>query len=111
MNDIYDDPEFRNFVREVKTDLIPKLESSAVVASILPLGETDVKFALELGLSIMLDKPIVAIVRPGVPIPEKLARVVDAWVESRPDREGTAEAINAAMQDVMPKPNPFKKEG
>jgi hypothetical protein len=36
-----------------------------------------VKFAVELGVSIMLNKPIIAMIEEGVPIPDKLAAVCD----------------------------------
>lgn len=76
MND--DDDEW---VGHVLNELVPMLQDSEVVASFVPDGETDVKFALETGLAIMLDKPIILVVGPGVRVPAKLLRVADAVVE------------------------------
>lgn len=75
------DEEWREFVRAVHTDALPKIEQSAYVASLIPTGTPDVKFAVELGLSIMLDKPILAIALPGANVPAKLALVADEIVE------------------------------
>ena len=77
------DPQFEQYADAVRRELIPKLRGSGCVISIVPAiaDDLDVKFAVELGLSVMLDKPIIALVRPGTKIPDKLARVVDRFVE------------------------------
>lgn len=102
--DPYDDPAFRRYAKRVKQELIPKMQDSKVVMSLLPEGEVDVKFAVELGISIMLDKPIIALVVPGVKVPDKLVRIADAIVEadlsSEEGRERTAAAIKAAMERI-----------
>lgn len=73
-------PEFDEFSRRCREELLPKIKDSDICMSIVP-NDTDIKFAVELGLSIMLNKPIVALIPPGRKIPEKLARVVDRFVE------------------------------
>jgi hypothetical protein len=98
-NDLYEVPEFRAWARRVLRELVPKIERAAIVASILPEGKIDAKFAVELGVSIMLDKPIIAIVPPGVRIPEKLAKVVDQFVELAPnDTAETSRRLEAAIR-------------
>lgn len=96
-----DDPEFIAWQDEVRRDLIPKLEDSGAVVSLVPEGETDVKFAVELGLSIMMDKPIVAVIRPGTKMPSKLALVADHIVEAdlttRAGQERLQEKLSALM--------------
>jgi len=80
---IYDDPEFRAYVRHVGDNVIPDLDKADIFVSITPANpeEVDIKFATELGLAIMLDKPIIAAIRPGTKVPEKLAKVVEHFVE------------------------------
>jgi hypothetical protein len=75
--------EWERFAREVREVLVPKVRGTQIVVSIVPLtaAGVDAKFAVELGVAVMLDKPILAVVRPGLKIPEKLARVVDRFVE------------------------------
>ncbi len=70
------------FTRAVREGLVPKIEGSHVAACIVPKdpGDVDVKFAVELGLMIMLDKPILAIIQPGTPVPKKLAMVAEVIV-------------------------------
>ena len=97
------DPDWQAFVRHVREDTIKKIDSSAFVMSLVPTGEPDVKFAVELGLSIMLDKPIIAVMQPGARVPAKLERVVDRLVEVDVDTEAgqrqLAETIREVLQD------------
>lgn len=94
----YDD-EMTEWLETVRQRLVPKMEASTIVASLVS-GKTDPKFAIELGYSIMLDKPLVAIVMPGVKLPTKLAIVADAIMEYTEDpalmAERTAEALRIA---------------
>ena len=76
-DDIRYDKEFCEFEAEVLEGLVPKLAASAATVSMVPRGETDVKFAVELGMSIMLDKPILAIVDPTTKVSRRLLRVAD----------------------------------
>lgn len=99
-----DDAVFERWVTQVQRDLLPKLKSSAASVTLVPRGATDVKFAVELGLSIMLDKPIIAVVSPGAKVPERLARVVDRFVEGDPTtqegREMIVQAVNEAVSEM-----------
>ena len=99
----YDSKEWREFEKRVKNELVPKIHAAACTCSVVS-GEVDVKFAVELGLSIMLDKPLIAVVVRGAKVPEKLARVVDRFVEMDPDnpasaQDGMAEAIKHVLGD------------
>jgi len=85
-------PEFDKWVEKVRTELVPKIDGSAIFVSITPSKpeKVDVKFAVELGLAIMMNKPIIATCQPGTEIPEKLTKVVDRFVEM--DFNDTAES-------------------
>jgi hypothetical protein len=72
------------FTQSIFDELLPKMQGSRVVASIVPRNEGDLKFIVELGLAIMLDKPIALIIQPGRPLPEHLARVADVIIEYGP---------------------------
>jgi nucleoside 2-deoxyribosyltransferase len=76
-------PEFDAWVKRIRAELVPKIEGSDIFCSITPSSpdKVDVKFAVELGLAIMMDKPIVATMEPGTKVPAKLAAVVDKFVE------------------------------
>jgi len=65
-------------MRQVRRKLVPKISDSKVVISLCPKGgATDVKFAVELGFSIMLGKPILVFANTNDDIPPKLRLVAD----------------------------------
>lgn len=80
-DDPWDDPSAKVWARHVISDMVPKLKDSAISLSLLPDDSAgDVKFWVELGASIMLDKPIIAIIYGDRPVPRKLAAVADEIV-------------------------------
>jgi hypothetical protein len=88
------------FVDNVRKDALHKIAESAFVVSLVPDGEPDIKFAVELGLSIMLDKPLLFVVSPGTRIPDALRRVADEIVVADVDLEEGRQAIAAAMERI-----------
>lgn len=104
MSDWSETPEAQAWLHRALTELAPMIEASAVTVSLAPRGETDVKFAVELGLSIMFDKPIIVAVTPGQPIPDHLRRVADDIVEISADgfTKTDGERIMAAARRHLP---------
>lgn len=75
------DPSFwdRHFVTlesDAKRTLIPTMKEASVFTLICPKG-LDVKIAVELGIAVYLDKPILVLVPPGREPSEHLQRVAD----------------------------------
>lgn len=101
MIDFEDSPWWRSFRDDVRRNLIPKLEDSGAVVSLVPDGESDVKFAVELGLSIMMDKPIIAVVRPGTKLPNKLVLVADHIVEADLGTETGQQKLMVTINELM----------
>jgi hypothetical protein len=89
------------FVEHFRRDALEKIAGSAFTVSLVPGAGFDVKFATELGASIMLDKPILAIIVPGAAVPEKLRLVVDEVVEADLDVEEGREKISAAVASML----------
>jgi hypothetical protein len=79
--DPWEDPGTKKWASRVLRELVPMIQHSAFTVSIVPEVVGDVKFAVELGFSIMLGKPIILAVRPGTTVPEKLVKVADEIVE------------------------------
>lgn len=105
MSDAWGDPAAKRWSKHVINDLVPKLEGSGAVISIVPTdnSEGDVKFWVELGASIMLDKPLIIVVSKGQPVPAKLRKVADEVVEieSWEDLGPDSGLIQAAVVRVM----------
>lgn len=103
-DDPFESKEWLEYADHAMNELVPKLQDSAITISLVPRGDTDIKYALELGMSIMLDKPIIAVVFPGARVPAKLVAVADQIVEgdihdpSFQDR--LHDAINEALERV-----------
>ena len=92
-DDILGDPEFQAWAKRAQDELVPKLVDSALTVSIVPDGDADIKFAVELGLSIMLGKPIILAVPAGTKVPDKLVQIADEIVEldfEKPQASATA---------------------
>jgi hypothetical protein len=100
-DDPFDSLEFQDYARHVRDELIPRLDQSALSISLVPEGIGDVKFAVELGLSIMMDKPIIAVVTPGVQVPQKLALVADEIIEGGLDDPTTLARLNEAIDRIL----------
>ena len=78
---VENDPVFQSWAGRIRRELIPKMEDASLTVQLVPRKGHDVKFAVELGLSIMMEKPIIAVVSPGMHIPRGLAAVADEIVE------------------------------
>jgi hypothetical protein len=102
-----DDPfvstEWLGYADRTISELVPKIRDSAVTVSLVPKGQTDVKFAVELGLSIMLDKPIIAVVLPGAKVPAKMVTVADEIVEGDFDDPTFGARLAEAVHRVIGK--------
>jgi hypothetical protein len=98
-DDLRDDPDFQAWETHVRTNVVPKIDGSALTVSLVPNGESDIKFAVELGLSIMLDKPIVLVCEPGQALPPKLRKLADDVIEV--DWRGDPSAAQAAISDAI----------
>ena len=70
------------FFEQARRELFPKLRDSAVYLGITP-EDPDPKYCLELGMAIMLDKPIILLIPEGRTIPRDshLWRVADEVIE------------------------------
>jgi hypothetical protein len=103
--DFWQEPSAKAWVHHVLDDMVPKLESSALVAMLVPDDrEGDVKFWVELGASIMMNKPIIAIVFTDAEVPPKLASIADEIVRCpRGVNLQASEAVAAAVKRVLAK--------
>lgn len=80
VTDPWKDKRVKQWMHHVRTKVAPMMESSNAVVSIAPNGETDVKFAVELGLAIMYNKPIIVVAPESGELPPKLVLVADRIV-------------------------------
>lgn len=93
--------EWDAFVEHFRRDTLEKLAGSALVMSLIPKTGFDVKFAVELGAAIMLDKPILAVVPAGQRIPAKLRQVADEIVDADIDVADGQRRVAAALERLV----------
>lgn len=100
----WESPAAKAWIARVYDDMAPKMEGSEVVAQLVPdTPEADVKFWVELGASIMMDKPIVAIVMKGQSIPKKLEMIADEVIHIEEMNSEAADKLQAAFERVAPR--------
>lgn len=76
--DPWNDPGAQEWIAHVDRTLVPMLDDSCVSVSIAPpVGAHDIKYAVELGLSILMDKPILLVVGIDKKVPPKLRSIAD----------------------------------
>lgn len=97
-----EDPWFDSYATRFLKDVLPMLQESDFSVSIAPGSRNkdtkgDVKYWVELGASIMYDKPIIVIIEFGQEMPVRLRRVADAVVEADLD---TPEGQQAAQEQI-----------
>lgn len=82
--------DWDQIVAHIQEHTAPAMQSSAFVMSLVPSdGKADVKFAVELGLTIMMEKPMVVVAEPGQHVPQKLLDIADLVVRvSMSDPDG-----------------------
>lgn len=93
--------DWDSFVRSVREGTLRGMTDSAVVMSLVPRGEPDIKYAVELGLSIMLGKPLIIVVSPGQDVPRKLTQVADVVIRADVDTAAGQKAIARELKSAM----------
>jgi hypothetical protein len=95
---------FRDLQESADRDLFPKLKGSRFAMAIIE-GGPDVKLCLEVGASLLLDKPLLLLVKRGsFLVPLKLRNIADAVVEfdSFSDVEARLEIQEAVRRILHP---------
>lgn len=101
MSEWWKDPEWKEYADHVMNDMVPMLSESSMTFSIYPTsGHGDVKYWVELGASIMMDKPIIVIVHPGVSISERLKRVADHVLYADMNDDASREKLVDRLEQI-----------
>jgi hypothetical protein len=102
-----DRSEWDRFVDHTREHTARGMAESAFVMSLAPKGKPDIKFAVELGLAIMLGKPLLVVQMPGTEVPPKLRQVADLVVMADLDTEDGQRLLAAKVKkfmDALPDP-------
>jgi hypothetical protein len=74
-------PEMQEFLRHAQEDMFPKLQNSVMTFAIFDENKVDAKIALELGATILFDKPLIVVADKNKLIPARLLRIADAVID------------------------------
>lgn len=91
----------QDWLDRVERELIPIIKEAASVATIAPGEDPDLKVAIELGLTILLDKPLILVVPEGRWVPDRLRRAADAVVEWSDDEDEMRLRMVEAMEGLV----------
>lgn len=100
-DDPWESPEGRAWRERANRELRPMIENSAATLSLWPTdGKPDAKFAVELGFSLALGKPLVILKPSGANVPATLARLAAAIIEyDRLDDPTIMDRVRQALDD------------
>jgi ribosomal protein L23 len=97
-----DSKEFKEYAEHILKEMVPAMKDSAVVMTIAPdAGQHDIKIAVEIGYSILLDKPLIVIASPGRHIAERLLRIADHVITGDITTDAGKEEIARALKHLM----------
>lgn len=98
-DDVWDNPIGKEWRERMNRDLRPMIEDSAISITIAPGDKPDAKVAVELGFTILLDKPILILAPRGRHVPERLRRVADAVIFGEPSEPKVRAQIMAFLAE------------
>jgi hypothetical protein len=83
MSNPFDDPDYKKWANDLRKNLIPKMRGSQQILMLAPdIGNKfDIDFAVQIGATILMEKPLLLIVYPGRTVPPKLRAIADQIVE------------------------------
>lgn len=79
------DDDLNAWLALAREDLLPKMRDTSICVGLYPTepgAEPDLKMALEIGLMVLMDKPILVIARPGQMISDHLRTIADRVIEA-----------------------------
>lgn len=95
----FDSPDWSAFERHVRSSLVPKMKDSSTVLILSPkLGDADVQFAVQIGMCILLEKPLLVLAIEGRQIPPKLEQIADRIIYAK---SATDPSINEQIGRFM----------
>lgn len=91
--------DWDKFVAYQREHTVRAMDESAFVMSLIPQStDFDIKFALETGIAVMMNKPILAVAVPGAEISPKLLAVCDEVIYVDVDTEDGRQQVAAAIE-------------
>jgi len=101
MKDFPDDDDTNTYLEHFRREVIPEIRRATINLTVYS-GKVDPKLCLELGASILLDKPLLVVAVKGSHLPPKLRLLADRVVEVEDvDAPGASEEIKRAVWGLL----------
>lgn len=99
----FDSAGYRDYTRHFLKDVLPKIEQSSYFLAIAPGGpaEADVKMATEIGMCILLDKPLIVLAPKGRPVAERLLRIADHVIVGDIETREGMDAMHLELERIL----------
>lgn len=97
------DRAWKSYSERFRREIVPSLLSSAAFVALYDEGDggdAEIKFATEIGLMLLYDKPILLAYRPGNRPAEPLCRAAAEVVEYEPGAPASEAALVAALHRI-----------
>ena len=97
-------PDAERWFTQARRELTPKLRDSAMYVGLVP-EDPDPKYCMELGMALLMGKPIILVVAEGRTLPQALRRAADAVIEGvdfahpENDQQRVQEAVVKALYE------------
>lgn len=96
------DDELDDFIELAKQELVPKMADSRYVISIAPASEDyDLKAAIEIGLCILMGKPLIVLAPMGRTVADKLLRIADHVIIGDLESEAGRTAMYIQLERIL----------
>jgi hypothetical protein len=99
-DDPWADPRAQRWLKHVKETVLPMAKSCNAFVSIAPQGEPDIKFCVDLGMGIMLGKPIIVVAMARRDLPSQLWMIAEAVLIGDMNDPAFQERIATAIKGV-----------
>lgn len=101
--DPFQSPGYRQYARHFIKNVLPQVRSSSYFIAIAPVSgtEADVKMATEVGMCILLDKPLIVFAPEGRPVAERLLRIADHVIRGDMDSPLGMAEMQAKLQRIL----------
>lgn len=80
-DDLYDDPQIKAMLQDFRRRVMPNIKDSHFALTLLAGGIPDVKQCLEVGASVLMDKPILVLCINKAQCPRHLLKIASEVVE------------------------------
>lgn len=90
----------RRLENSARQDLMPKMQASAFCLMILK-GNPEISLALQIGIALLYDKPLIILALDGVWISPRLRQIADAIVEGKSFDAGMRAQLTKTITDLL----------